>query len=226
LGRIAAHALRAIAFQKGWNYTVQTLYFALAASCSAALVLAREDFISRAHLAAAQYAFELSSACGFVVTAVTTFVIWPEKVRCGSPHSLAEVHNLIMHNCNTMESVLEILLGRLPIAASHCPLGVVWGSAYIAFAWTRAPRIRRAGKAQGASEGNGGNFVYSFLDWTLPAGTQLLCIAALVGVLVAFHFGAMGLRLLVQGARALGVPFAARTLGFCAASVGLYRWRD
>jgi len=211
-----------------WTYAAQMIYFALAALSSAALVFDREDLVTARMLYAAHLLFETGAGCGFVVTVVVTFVIWPEKVRDGEPHDLHEPWNIMMHNVNTLENVTELLFGRVPITVSHAPVGVVWGTSFIIFSWIHAPALaRQAHKKGGKSEGNGGNFPYFFLDWTLPLKVQFTCYIGLLSTLLVFYFGAMGLSALVlRSSEYTGMLGWLRvSLAYVATSF-LLKWRD
>lgn len=121
----------------------------------------------------------------------------------------------------------ELLIGQVPIISAHAAVGIAWGTLFIVWSWLNAPTLAQMGKDKhGRSEGNGGNFPYFFLDWTLPRATQYACLLGLLGVLLVFHFGAMGFRALLLLATEHGVPLLVRAT--CTYGLGffMFKWRD
>ena len=81
---------------------------------------------------------------------------------------------VLMHNANVALMVADLLLGRLPVCASHLPLPLMWGAAYVLFAWGWHART--------------GVYYYPFLDHTLPWYKAVPMHVALLAALSAFHF--------------------------------------
>jgi hypothetical protein len=142
-------------------------------------------------------------------------------------HDNAEIKNLLMHNMNVVEVATELLFGRVPVLAVHAPVGVVYGCLFIVFSWRNAPLLARsAAAAGGKSRGNGGNFPYFFLDWTLPRKTQAACLLGLLGVLLGFYFCSIGIRLLLLTAAELGAPLWLRAAVTYGSVLMLCKFRD
>lgn len=143
-------------------------------------------------------------------------------------HDLTEPQNLVMHNWNVAVVLNELLVAQVPITPSHAAVGVAWGTAFIIVSWLRAPvlaRLAREGK-RGRSEGNGGNFAYFFLDWTLPVATQYAFLLGLLATLLLFYFGSMALRALLVVATERGVPLLVRAAGTYSLGFCIFKWRD
>jgi len=81
---------------------------------------------------------------------------------------------VLMHNANVALMVADLLLGRLPVCANHLPLPLMWGAAYVLFAWVWHART--------------GVYYYPFLDHTLPWYKAVPMHVALLAGLSAFHF--------------------------------------
>jgi hypothetical protein len=143
------------------------------------------------------------------------------------PNDLSARHNLLMHNMNVVEVVTELLLGQVPILAEHAAAGMVWGAAFIVFSWLHAPVLARLAKEPGGkSRGNGANFPYFFLDWTLPRHVQYGCLLGLISVLLFFYYSAMASKWVLLAAAQHGVPLWVRVALTYGLTSVLLKFRD
>lgn len=223
--------IRLYSFFTAWTYWIQGIFFALGAWCSAA----DAGFVRHPGPQVVQlthYSFELSTGCSLLVTVVVTFVIWPEMVKGGvkTADKLANFHDFMMHNITLLEVVSEILLGRIPMYLAHLPFSVFWGLTYIIFSWMQGPRLARMAakgdkKLGNSSQGNGANFMYFFLDWTLPTGTLVASYTGLVTVLSIFYTAALGLATVEEACANLCPLWLRAILAYSAASL-LTKWKD
>eukprot|EP00466_Bigelowiella_natans_P020859 jgi/Bigna1/132277/aug1.17_g6985 len=132
-----------------WCWLLQGVYFFLATMAS--LHLLPVSMIPLQWIL-----FELSLAMALLVTIVVTFVLVPMSQSRGYPMDfLFKWTVLAMHNLNTLFMLLELVLNRFDIHAYHFPAVLVYGVAYVLFAW--------ANEQWGV-----GIFYYFFLDYTRP----------------------------------------------------------
>lgn len=85
------------------------------------------------------------------------------RLKDGVRHDFDEWPNLIMHNINTLEMLLELTLGRVELRLAHLPLSTLWGTVFVFYLWSVAPDLARHARCTtssppGISHGNGGNF--------------------------------------------------------------------
>ena len=216
---------RCYAFFTVWNYAAQAVYFCLAAWCSAAYAFPADVSVPPQLVLNAMHAlFELSTGSAFLVTIIVGFVIWPELVREGkATGNLSTTHDFLMHNVTVFEVLTELIFGRVPIGSAHLPYGLLWGLSYVAWTWVHAPRL--AGKRVKTDDvkTNGGNFMYFFLDWTLPPATLIAFLTGLVIVLLVFYLVAMGIQQLITVAP---LPLWITAPAAFAAGAMLTKWRD
>ena len=114
---------------------------------------------------------------------------------------------------------------------------MLWGCAYVAFSWAHAPRLARLAARERARGGrretraskrseNAVNFLYFFLDYTLPPARYVGCLLALVAALVAFYAGALGLQGALGALAARGVARGALAAATYGGGFLLTKWRD
>ena len=124
--------------------------------------------------------WEMTGPLATLVSCVVKYGIWPQVLRCGKPHLLANFRNQLQHNCNSIFSLLEVtMLGGVPIAFSHLSMATVLGAVYILFTWFMAT-------AYFGNKKVGPQYIYWFMDTTLEQ-TTTMALAALASTLTVFY---------------------------------------
>jgi hypothetical protein len=125
-------------------------------------------------------AWEIAAPCSILVATTVRYAIWPAVIKRGGPHSLNSIRNILMHNCNVLVALTEsYLLSGLPVRWSEATVAPLWGCIYVIFSWNMvyAWNERR----------HGPQFIYFFLDTTLPGYTCSIALVALLVVLLTFY---------------------------------------
>ena len=163
--RVDTSGYRQLTYFTHWSWLLLGLYFTLA-------LIPSGRFDSLAYVL-----WEISSANALLVSAVVTFVIWPEKIvdKADTSH-LASWPVLMMHNANTLFVGAELLAGT-GVTPSHLCVIPLYGLTYVLFLWYWSHVV---------SPKNGVQFYYFFLDTTLP---PMVGVVALAGLLVALGGG-------------------------------------
>lgn len=160
------------------SWTSQGVFFTLALACHAAAAAGAEAWLPRWLPALAVGLFQVHTAVAPLITLVVTLVLLPAARRAGVDvtRPLLSVRALLMHNANTLNMAGELALNALRIPWSHAPLALLYGMAYVAFAWAWHRRT--------------GVFYYFFLDPLRPravvayvalCATLLACFALVAG---------------------------------------------
>lgn len=180
-----------------WSWILIGVYF-MFASCASLLALSEPSDASlteKCLLNATLVLFEVAFSVAYLVTAVVTFVLIPmrENGGKGDASSFWKPIPLVMHNGNVALMLADAMLNNMQVRASHWPFCLLWGLAYVLFAW----------KWQGLK----GLYYYPFLDHTLSSAKALGFHLALMAVLLCFH--ALGVAVTSLGG---SVPLASRAL--------------
>jgi hypothetical protein len=125
--------------------------------------------------------WEISAPCALLVAAVVRYVLWPAALTKDPPiHALGSLRNILMHNMNVFMAVTEcFFLSGMPVRWSDCSLAPLWGCVYVVFAWSVSSSWTR--------KEDGPQFLYYFLDTTVPGFTPSLALAMLLLVLLIFY---------------------------------------
>jgi len=124
--------------------------------------------------------WEMTGPLATLVSCVVKYGIWPQVLRGGKPHLLANFRNQLQHNCNSIFSLLEVtMLGGVPIMFSHLSMATVLGIVYIFFTWFMAT-------AYFGNKKVGPQYLYWFMDTTLEQ-TTTMALAALASTLTFFY---------------------------------------
>lgn len=125
-------------------------------------------------------AWEIAAPCTLLVASTIRYVMWPAVLKRGGPHSLNSVRNMLMHNFNVAVALTETcLLSGMPVRWSEAAVAPLWGCIYVIFSWNMvfAWNERR----------HGPQFIYFFLDTTLPGFFCSQVLVALMIVLLMFY---------------------------------------
>lgn len=148
------------------SWTLQGVYFAGAALCSAAEYggVSSEGVSPEGETNAAAWhifarvlwiCYELSFSNALLVTSAVTFYLIPAVLKSGQvPQMFFGWSQQLMHNANLAFIALELLFNRLPFVGAHFAFVVLWGVYYAFFSWYW---LRRTGVCY-----------YPFADPTLP----------------------------------------------------------
>ena len=126
--------------------------------------------------------FEMAAPFTLLVAAVVKYALWPQSLKNGAgkdpTKSFKVFRVLCFHNLNVVLAMSEVALwGGLPVRFHDASLAILFGCAFVAFAWA----IRN-----GWNPSAGPQFLYFFLDTTLGITTSLVLIALCL-VFVMFY---------------------------------------
>jgi len=164
-----------------WN--ILGLSFLLSGYISLQASMGNDD-IPKWLLQLALACWELAAPFSFLVATVVRYAIWPAvlKSASGDTSNLRRARTLAMHNANVLMALFEsALLGGLPVKLSDAALGTLVGACYVIFSWSVC-NIWNKPEA-------GPQYIYFFLDPTLPGYTSSICLVALLAVLMVFYVG-------------------------------------
>lgn len=134
--------------------------------------------------------FESVAPSSLLVSAVTSYVIWPAVLASeGDSSGLSNVRTLLWHNANVLMVLCEVaFLGGIPIVASHCATTPLFGCLYVAFTWLYRDQWSPCSPDHNHNNGDcSSQFLYNFMDTTLGS-TVTISLLALLTVLMAFFF--------------------------------------
>jgi hypothetical protein len=151
-----------------WNYTLLTVYFALATWYS----------LRRLHsdTGGNRYATNLTQrfflivypivlTMTFFVDAITWEVLFPDSVASHTEYAFLNFSSINMHSINFFMMMVELLLNRLPIKSHHVIYLMLWTAIYAPCGWSYYFLT--------------GKWVYFFLNFETYS-----CVAWLIGLLV------------------------------------------
>ena len=168
-------------------------------------------------LRAALVTFEIAAPSAILVSTVVTYILWPElhKKRGPSGTERFKVWNvLLQHNLNSIFVILEIaIIGNIPILLSHVVFPPIFGIFYVLFSWFMPNRwtVAKKNSVQRNTNKNtqqsmqttntkaekkerndeivntGPQYVYFFLDTTLPGYQTTFFMLFLLCILIFFH---------------------------------------
>jgi len=124
--------------------------------------------------------WEISAPASLLVSGVVKYVLWPMAVRDDHNRKLIRHPSMLLeHNLNSIASLVEVgLLGDMPVRYQDVSLVVLFGMAYVLFAYSMTHRWCD-------SKIHGPQFMYPFLDTTLPGARPTVALLILLAVLVA-----------------------------------------
>jgi hypothetical protein len=124
--------------------------------------------------------WEIAAPITMLVAAVIRYVMWPAVLRRGGAHSLNSWRNIWMHNMNVLMAVLErCVLSGLPIRVTEWSMAPLYGCVYVVFSWNM---IYAWNDRQ-----HGPQFIYFFLDTTMPGYYCSKALLSLLFVLTTFY---------------------------------------
>lgn len=138
-----------------WCWTLQGMYFALAAFCAIFSVAEKEHSAPVNMIAHITWVlFEISFALAYLVTFLVSFVLIPGAEANKIPHKFFTPIPVLCHNANAVFMGVELLLNRLSMPFPHIAFIQLFGLAYVIFAWRLHSKM--------------GIFFYFFLDYDRP----------------------------------------------------------
>lgn len=152
------------------------------------------------------------------MAAVVRYVIWPRTLaETGDTSNLRIIKTLLKHNANVAFAVIEIsLLSGMPIRIQDLPLAPLVGCLYVLFSWRM---VRQWVKPQ-----YGPQFIYFFLDTTLPGYATSIAILGLLFVLMVSYAIFVGIGYILSFLD--GANIAINVIFAVAISASVMRFRD
>lgn len=125
--------------------------------------------------------WEVSAPFSVLVSMVIRYVIWPGVLKAkGDTSNLRSTSNKFMHNFNCVYSLAEAsLIGGLPVRWQDLPYATIVGCFYVIFTWLMALSWNE--------KKYGPQFIYFFLDTTLPGFFPSFALIALLVALCIFY---------------------------------------
>lgn len=149
---------------------------------------ARGEPVDQRILRTAVVLWEMAAPYTLLVAAVVRYAIWPAVLKAkNSTDNLKHWRNVMMHNMNVLFALLEAAcMGGLSVQWTHIAFAPLLGVMYVMFTWSMMMRWNTPDK--------GPQFIYFFLDTTLPGFLPtkvllilLLVFAAFYGLFCVFH---------------------------------------
>ncbi|EEC44052.1 predicted protein [Phaeodactylum tricornutum CCAP 1055/1] len=164
--------------------------------------------------------WECAAPFTLLVAAVIRYVIWPSVLRAkdGDTANLKHVRNVLMHNVNVVLAVSETFgLSGLSTVPSHVGVAPLIGLIYVVFSWSMTTSWNEPA--------HGPQFIYFFLDTTMPGYAPSVALLALLAVLILFYavFGVSEPLLRALDGTSYGLAHAAVATLLCAS---VCRFRD
>ena len=131
-------------------------------------------------LRTALLSWEMAAPFTLLVATVIRYAIWPTVLRSKeSTENLKCTRNRLMHNANVFMALVETaLLGGLPVHGSHVAVGPLVGCMYVLFSWSMTLQWNPS---------QGPQFIYFFMDTTLPGYAPSVALVALLLVMMVFY---------------------------------------
>lgn len=122
---------------------MQGLYFSLTAYCSYVYYMQqRGDSNSQlpspssTMLCVCWVLFEVCFSIAYIVSTIVSFVLIPTAKRNNMPTAnFFRPMPLLMHNCNVLFMVIELLINKFSFSGWHFPFMLFFGMAYSMFSW-------------------------------------------------------------------------------------------
>jgi hypothetical protein len=160
-----------------WCWIVLGLAFSLQGAIALDVAFGVEHHISPWMLRGALVSFEIAAPLSFLVSAVVAHAIWP---KAKSLQDLKHPRTLLMHNANIIFALIEVcLLGGTPVRGSDIAFAPLFGCLYVLVAWNST-------KLFVPVETEGPQFLYHFMDTTIPKKSTIALIVLLFVIMVAY----------------------------------------
>jgi len=125
-----------------------------------------------------------------LVSIIVTYILWPEFLKKRGSEGTGRYKHwpvLVMHNINAFLAWSEIIfLGKIPILGKHIMFSPVMGLIYIFFSSFMSKRWKGKQSKEKEEDDAGPQFVYFFLDTTLPGYQTSCCLLRLFSLLLFF----------------------------------------
>lgn len=175
------------------TFTMQTVYHIATAVLTTMAAFGVAPPLPRFVLVSIWICYEVAAACSLLVTVIVTFVLIPGILKRGGSNEVMFMWaGQVMHNCNLLFMLTELLLNRLPFVPAHFCFAVGYGMWYVVFSWCLLCYA--------------GVVFYPFLDPSKPWHISLSIHIALLSVFAAFYYGMMHIDLWLAHILASG-PF-------------------
>ena len=165
-----------------WCWVLLGISFLLSGTVPLLYHLNQIHLITRLHLRLSLLTFEMAAPLSFLVSTVVKYALWPHALKRKGPSGTTifkSFYGLVTHNLNVVFVLIEVLLlGGLPVELSHVAISLIFGLAYVLFAWWMSTRW---GVKNGSPQ-----FLYFFFDTTLGWMTTYALIMLLVVLLVFY----------------------------------------
>lgn len=183
---ISLDGIRSQGMFTSWCWNALSLSFAINGtltlhSASSSLPF-EEQHYSKHLLRIALLLHEISVPLSMLVSFCVKYVLWPNAIRKGTTtEPFTNLRSLLQHNANVIASLLEVcILGRIPIRSMDVFIVPMYGLLYILYTWFMTHKWLTSSEPQ---------FVYFFLDTTLPPKTVVsVMVCLLVALIVFFGF--------------------------------------
>ena len=198
-----------------WSFLMLGASFSL--NAYVALATAADKTLQPWVLPAAMVCWEIAAPFTLLVAAVVRYAIWPGVLKkVGDTTQLRHPRNWMMHNMNAFFALAELaLLGGIPVRSVDIPLAGLFGCLYILFTWSMTTSWNEPV--------HGPQFIYFFMDTTLPGYKTSIALIVLLFVLMVFYavfVFAEAFLLLLGGSLPMHLAFVA---GLCSV---VMRFRD
>jgi hypothetical protein len=152
---------------------------AFSSSGTVCLLADADQSVPVALVRTAAICWETAAPFTILVSAAIKYAIWPLILKQGGKtESLKKPRAVLQHNANVLMAIAEVaLLGGLPVRWSYISFGPLIGCTYILFTWSMACHWVDVTKS-------GPQFIYFFMDTTLPGHLPTYAIVGLLGVLL------------------------------------------
>jgi len=139
----------------------------------------QDSFFLTLSLRASIILFETAAPTTMLIAAVVRYGIWEQAKKNAGSHNLKKTTIILQHNANVVMALTEVgLLGGLPVRFSDTAVAALWGVIYVIWAWAMRFSWLPSGDPQ---------FLYFFLDTTLPGYTPSICLLILITILLVFY---------------------------------------
>ncbi len=194
------------------------MYFSLSSYICFQQVGGTEDKISKNLLRLTLALWELSVPFALLVSSIIRYVIWPRVLEeTKDTSNLRTIPALLMHNANVAFAVIDAaLLGGIPLRVQDFTLAPIVGCIYVIFSWCMS--------YQWTDRSYGPQYLYFFLDPTVPGYAPSIAILGLLFVLIVVYIIDVGIGYLLV---ALGGSSIITHIIFAAAiSGGVMKFND
>lgn len=224
--------LRSQFFFTKWSWNLLGLSFFLSGLVS----ILPPSYHHRFLLRTALITFITAAPSALLVSMVVTYGLWPQLLKeKGTTATLRfqTYYCILQHNLNSFMVLTEVaFLGKIPVLWSHAFFPPLFGLSYILFSWFMAKRWKRRSDKDKDEliTVDGPQYIYFFLDTTLPGLQPTINLLALLLILLVFYallsFSEQVFSFQAFGADNDAINFGWRTSCFCLMNYLICRFKD